>query len=223
MGNPPRFTPPPLKKNKGFLRFICETKHQQLSTPPPHPSDVLERPYTAGGQGVPPPRPPPPPPLPMFEADSQNFASAPSVPRGFKLKDIWPTFGRDHRGTLGGGGSQLTPSPPPPSTTPTPRPPLVLQMAVMSPHSVSYAAAACLRPATAVSSGVCSDLRSSLGLPPKHCASRPPSPAVPLASADIVLRCVTRPSKSQSSERSRRKSAKSWPTTRVPLNAPRSG
>ena len=37
--------------------------------------DVLERPYTVGGGGVPPLdplppfRPPPPPPLPMFEAD----------------------------------------------------------------------------------------------------------------------------------------------------------
>ena len=60
-------------------------------------SDVLERPYTVGGGGVPPLTPPyppppfgPPPPLPsplvMFEADSQNFASAPSVPRGFKLQ-----------------------------------------------------------------------------------------------------------------------------------------
>ena len=48
--------------------------------------------------------PPPPPPLPMFETDSQNFASAPSVPRGFTLKN---------RGTLGGGGSQPNPPPPP--------------------------------------------------------------------------------------------------------------
>ena len=41
-----------------------------------------------GGEDTPPldpPHPPPPPPLPMFEADSQNFASAPSVPRGFTL------------------------------------------------------------------------------------------------------------------------------------------
>ena len=30
----------------------------------------------------------PPPPLPMFEADSQNFASAASVPRGFKLPNF---------------------------------------------------------------------------------------------------------------------------------------
>ena len=32
------------------------------------------------------------PPLPMFEADSPNFASAPSAPRGFKLKKFWPAF-----------------------------------------------------------------------------------------------------------------------------------
>ena len=36
-------------------------------------SDVLERPYTVGGGGLTPP-PPSPPPLPMFEAESQNFA-----------------------------------------------------------------------------------------------------------------------------------------------------
>ena len=55
-------------------------------------------------QGVAPP--PPPPRLPMFEADSQNFASAPSVPRGFELKNSGPGFGGDRRGTLGGGGSR---------------------------------------------------------------------------------------------------------------------
>ena len=39
--------------------------------------NVVERPYAGGGGGVPPPLdPPPPPPLPMFEADSQSFASA---------------------------------------------------------------------------------------------------------------------------------------------------
>ena len=51
--------------------------------------------------------PPPPPFLPMFEADSQSFASAPSVPRGFRLQ----TFGRDHTGCLGGGGPSQTPLP----------------------------------------------------------------------------------------------------------------
>ena len=92
-------------------------------SPPPSPSDVLERPYTAGGGGVPPPPldppPPPPPPLPMFEADSQHFASAPSVPRGFKLQNFGPAFGGDHRGTLGRGGVPAKPPlqpPPPPSS-----------------------------------------------------------------------------------------------------------
>ena len=62
-----------------------------------------------------------PPPLLMFEADSQNFASAPSVPRGFTLQNVWPPFGGDHRGTLERGGSQPTP---PPLQTPPPIPPL---------------------------------------------------------------------------------------------------
>ena len=53
---------------------------------------------------------PTPPPVPMFEADSQNFVSA---PRGFKLKSFRPAFGGDHRRTIGGGGSQPNPSPPP--------------------------------------------------------------------------------------------------------------
>ena len=34
----------------------------------------------------PPLAPPPPTPLPIFEADSQNFAWAPLAPRGFKLQ-----------------------------------------------------------------------------------------------------------------------------------------
>ena len=52
-------------------------------------SDVLYRPYTVG-EGFPTPLDPPPPSplLPMFEADSQNFASVPSVPRGFKLQNF---------------------------------------------------------------------------------------------------------------------------------------
>ena len=78
----------------------------------------------------PPPGPPPPPALPMFEADSQTFASAPSVPRGFTLQKFWPAFGGDHRGTLGGvGGPSQTPPPlsdlpSPPSNTSLPPPPI---------------------------------------------------------------------------------------------------
>ena len=48
----------------------------------------------------------------MFEAESQNFAAAPSAQRGFEREKFWPAVGRDHMGTLGGGGSQ--PNPPPP-------------------------------------------------------------------------------------------------------------
>ena len=67
---------------------------------------------------LPPLGPPPPlPPLVMFEADSQNFASAPSVPRGFKFQNLWPAFGGDHRGTIGGG--RVRPNPPPPSLPPS--------------------------------------------------------------------------------------------------------
>ena len=58
---------------------------------------------------------PPPPPVPMFEADSQTFASAPSVPRGFTLQNVRPAFGGAHRGTLGGGGGGPSQPPYPPS------------------------------------------------------------------------------------------------------------
>ena len=90
-------------------------------------SDVVERPSTVAGGAVPPPWTPlspppppprpPPPPLPMFEADSQRFAS---VPRGFKLQNIRPALGGDHTGTLGGGGGAAKPPSaplPPPSNT----------------------------------------------------------------------------------------------------------
>ena len=69
--------------------------------------------------GTPPPlRPPPPPPLPMFEADSQNFALAPSVPRGLKLESCGPPS----VGTIGGPKEEGCPSqhPPPPSDPPSP-------------------------------------------------------------------------------------------------------
>ena len=106
-----------------------------MPTQPNAPPPPRERPCTAGGRGVPPhpPPPDPPPPLPMFdlnvqqfEADSQNFAAAPSVLRGFQ-KNFGPPFA----GAIGGpweeGGSRpnapplQTPSPPP--FKPPPRPP----------------------------------------------------------------------------------------------------
>ena len=48
----------------------------------------------------------------MFEADSQNFAAAPSVPRGVKASKLSAAFGRDHRGTQGGGGVLAKPPSP---------------------------------------------------------------------------------------------------------------
>ena len=85
----------------------------QAPLPPPPTVCVWGREWGAQGcigmavhrrrrRGSPPPAPRPP--LPMFEADCQNFASAPSVPRGLKLQKFWPAFGGDRRGTLGGGG-----------------------------------------------------------------------------------------------------------------------
>ena len=69
----------------------------------PSPQGVLERPYTVGGRGVPPPG---------HLADSKIFGL-----RKFKLKKISPAFSGDYRGTLGGGGSQPNPPPPPPLQT----------------------------------------------------------------------------------------------------------
>ena len=72
--------------------------------------------------GYPPPLdPPPPPPLPMFEADSQNFASAPSVPRGFTLQTFSAPFSGDHRGRV--PANPHPPSHPPPTA---PCPPLLI-------------------------------------------------------------------------------------------------
>ena len=92
---------------------------------------------------VAPPRPPPPPPLPMFEADSQHFASAPSVPRGFTIQNVRFTFGGDHRGTLGGGGVPAKPpfTPPPfPPSDPLPPPPFSQAGTPCLPPWVSIAA-----------------------------------------------------------------------------------
>ena len=105
---------------QGSAGLCVDGKTVRRGVNPPTPRDVLERLYTVGGGGVPPPPPDPPHPLPMFEADSQNFASAPSVPRGFELQNFRPAFGGGHRGTPGGGGSQPTP-PSPPQTPPPDR------------------------------------------------------------------------------------------------------
>ena len=52
----------------------------------------------------------------MFEAASQNFALAPSGPRGFKLQNFRPTFGRDHRDPR----KRVVPAEPPSPLTPPP-------------------------------------------------------------------------------------------------------
>ena len=56
----------------------------------------------------------------MFEADSQNFAAVPSVPRGFALEKFWPAFGGDHKRR----GVPATPPPPLPLSRSPPPPPL---------------------------------------------------------------------------------------------------
>ena len=81
--------------------------------PPPPPRGMYGNGRTPRGEGG----IPPPPPLPMFETDSQQFASAPSGPRGFTLQNVRPASGG---GSIGGpweeGGGQ--PNPPfPPSNT----------------------------------------------------------------------------------------------------------
>ena len=61
--------------------------------------------------------PPPPPPLPMFEADSQHFASAPSVPSQVSASNYLARLRRGPQGDPGrrGGPSQTPLAPPPPS------------------------------------------------------------------------------------------------------------
>ena len=91
--------------------FLVRLRHGGRPPPPQTHSDVLERPYTAGGEGY--PRPLDPPPLLPFQYLRLTAQiSAPSAPRGFKLQKVWPAF---HRGTLGGGGFQ--PPHPPLSTS----------------------------------------------------------------------------------------------------------
>ena len=77
-------------------------------------------------RGLPPPPwtplPPSPPPPPMFEADSQKFATAPSVPRGFKLNNVRPAFRRGPQGDPGRRGWVPAKPPSPFQTPPTPAP-----------------------------------------------------------------------------------------------------
>ena len=95
-----RSDPQRVRMSSGEKPIGKQSDTEALCHPPPPPQTPL----------------PPPLPLPMFEADSQNFASAPSAPGGFKLEKFWPAFGGDHSRTLGGGGSQ----PNPPSNTSLP-------------------------------------------------------------------------------------------------------
>ena len=80
-------------------------------------SDVLERPDTVGGGGQPPPGPHSSPQCLRLTAK----ISASDL-RGFMLPNCWPALDGDHRETLGGVGSQVTP----PSPLRTPPPPLLI-------------------------------------------------------------------------------------------------
>ena len=79
----------------------------------------------------PPPRPPPLLPFQCLRPAKFCFgAFDATMPRGFTLQIIWPAFGGDHRGTLGGGGGPSPssiptsgPPPTPPSNTSLPPPP----------------------------------------------------------------------------------------------------
>ena len=85
--------------------WICVLRH--ISPPP---QGCIRTAVHRRRRGVPSPLDPPPPsPLPMLEADSHHFATAPSVPRCLKM------FGLPSAGTIGGpweeGGPSQTPSP----------------------------------------------------------------------------------------------------------------
>ena len=60
----------------------------------------------------------PPPPLPMFEADSQNLASAPLAPTAFKLNNFSPRSAETIGGPEEEGGPSQPPPPPPLLTLP---------------------------------------------------------------------------------------------------------
>ena len=64
------------------------------------------------------PSSPPSPHLPMFEADSQNFAPAPSVPRGFELQNFSARLRRGRR--------RRVPAKPAPLPLHTPPPPFLI-------------------------------------------------------------------------------------------------
>ena len=105
MSTPPaRGTGAPLPPLQGCIRTAVHRRRGGGTPPPP------SRPFTR-------------PPVPMFEADSQNFAS---VPRGFQLRNFRPAFGGDHRRTIGGG--RVPPKPPPP-----PPPPAAARQGLQSP------------------------------------------------------------------------------------------
>ena len=93
----------------------------------------------------------------------QYLASAPSVPRGFKLQKFRPAFGKSHRGTLGGGGSQ--PNPPPPRQT---LPPLLILPPARFPCLTRPPVPVALSDAQSTASGPTTPTRASA----RRCSSR---------------------------------------------------
>ena len=86
---------------------------------PPPPRDALERPYTVGRVGVPPPGPHLPPPLlpfPCLRLTAKILLRRLRCQEDFKLQNFRPAFGRDHRR----GVAAKPPSLPPPFRPPSP-------------------------------------------------------------------------------------------------------
>ena len=136
---------------------------------------------------------PPPPPLPMFETESQNFASAPSVPRGFKLKKFWPAFGGHHTGTLGGGGFPAkTPSPPsPPSNTSLGNPLYSRPFSVLTHATLAFSLPTRIQPSSSAALSSLHNLRHLLQPPPPRRLQ--PSPTLQNA-ATVAVCSVAEPS-----------------------------